>query len=141
MLDKTPDHTGSLGELIFLNRHNGFGHVTLPTRSINNPETTFFLTTIHIAPSDLTTFLSILKETSYADATRKSECFVFEVLHNNDEPGVVKLVEGWTQSKEWYETVHMKSPHYAPYIEATEKLWTKPRKGLIYIFVSNSING
>lgn len=61
-----------------------------------------------------------------------------EVMQSADEPGVVRLVEGWTQSKEWCMEVQIKKPYYAPYVEETEKMWIKPRRFERYIYINSS---
>lgn len=84
--------------------------------------------TIYVAPSDVDSFLQVMKETSYAGVIREPECFIFEVLYDKNEPGVLRLIEGWTEGKDWCEQVQMKKPYYAPYMEKAEKMWIKPRE-------------
>lgn len=111
-----------------LHRHPDFAHLTTPKPHQNPSPYTFFIVAIYVSPDNIETFLDILRKTSYAGVVAENECFVLEVLHADDEPGVVRLVEGWTQSKEWCEQVQMKKPYYAPYLEKTEKMWIKPRE-------------
>lgn len=101
-------------------RQAGLGHLELPRPTKTPKDTTFFIVTIHINPTDLENFLKALKDSSYAGVADEKDCYILEVLHSEQEPGVVRLVEGWTQSKD-------KPPH-EPYVGATEKFWIKPRK-------------
>ncbi len=66
--------------------------------------------TITVAPSDVDAFLAALKP-CYEAVTAELECTYFEVYHNPANPGELRFVENWSQSKEWFVEVSIALPY------------------------------
>jgi hypothetical protein len=64
---------------------------------------------ITVAPENVEKFLEALKP-AYDAVVAEPECTFFQVLHNQDEPGVFKFVENWDADLEWIMNVRNFSP-------------------------------
>lgn len=65
---------------------------------------TFLSATITIDPKDLPTYVPALKEV-YHHSTAEPENFLFEVLWDENKPGVFTVLQGWTKNTEWVKEV------------------------------------
>lgn len=80
----------------------------LPTHSDKEHTSSSELLMVHVRiqvdPSNETEFFKHLKR-CYENVSAEPECTFFEITKSQDEPGVYRLVEGWSKSREWFETV------------------------------------
>lgn len=65
---------------------------------------TYILVTLTIDPKDTPTLLPVIKDV-HNGVTSEPENFLFEVLWDENDPGVYTLVEGWSQDTAWLATV------------------------------------
>ncbi|KIY64837.1 hypothetical protein CYLTODRAFT_492787 [Cylindrobasidium torrendii FP15055 ss-10] len=92
----------------------------------------YLILNVHIVvrPADLEKFWKGL-EISASRVIEEKECTLFEIsyLENKEKDQVdIYLYEAWTCTVEWFNEVQMNKPYYKPYLEATEKLWKRPRE-------------
>jgi quinol monooxygenase YgiN len=70
----------------------------------------YLLVSISIDPKDLPTFIPALKE-CYLNVITEPDCFLFQVLYDEKQPGVFKFIEGWARDKEWLLDVSPETTH------------------------------
>ncbi|KAF2804313.1 uncharacterized protein BDZ99DRAFT_398244 [Mytilinidion resinicola] len=87
--------------------------------------------TITIKPEDVPTFLKELQPI-YEKVTAEPQCISFEVFQSTDNPGVIHLVENWTESVQWFMEVQAKKEYYKAYFEAIKPLFVEPLKFQIF---------
>lgn len=61
---------------------------------------TYLIVTITVDPKDIDNFLPAFKE-CFRNVIAERENFLFEVLHDDKNPGVFKFIEGWSESVPW----------------------------------------
>lgn len=71
---------------------------------MSEPIFTYLLVTIAIDPKDLTSWLPPFT-TCYELVKAEPECVVFEVLYDDNTPGVFTFLEGWTKNANWIQEV------------------------------------
>jgi quinol monooxygenase YgiN len=59
---------------------------------------------ITVAPENVAAFFEALRP-AYEGVIAEPECTFFQVFQNPEEPGVIKFVEDWNVTKEWFMTV------------------------------------
>lgn len=65
---------------------------------------------------------------AYDAVINEPECRFFLVCPNPQEPGCLSWIEGWSKDVDWFMGVQAQKDYYKPYLEATEKVFTKPRQ-------------
>ncbi|KIY69087.1 hypothetical protein CYLTODRAFT_442885 [Cylindrobasidium torrendii FP15055 ss-10] len=101
---------------------------------MSTPESLQLDVNIFIAPSDLQAFWEAL-EPAYQAVIAEKECTQFEISVSEDKEKdevTIHFVESWAASLEWLTTVQSRKPYYKPYLEATEKMFKRPREGKIF---------
>ncbi|KAK4497120.1 hypothetical protein PRZ48_011570 [Zasmidium cellare] len=83
--------------------------------------------TIHIDPSNVDKFFAAMKP-AFDVVAAEPECLYFEIFQDPAEPGKISWVENWSKGVEWFFKEQMTKEYYKPYLEATEKLYIKPRE-------------
>jgi quinol monooxygenase YgiN len=82
------------------------------------PQLTLFVT-FHIHASKISDWKAAHRPV-WAACAAEPECILFDVFHDPANPGVFRLVEVWSESREWFETKQLTKPYY-------ETLWEKSR--------------
>lgn len=60
---------------------------------------------ITVAPENVEKLLAVLKP-GFDAVTAELQCIVFEVLHDADNPGRLRIVEDWSKDVEWFVKVN-----------------------------------
>lgn len=53
------------------------------------------------------------------------ECILFDVFEDPDDLGHFRLVEVWSATREWFETVQINKPYYAELWKGSKPTWRK----------------
>jgi hypothetical protein len=65
--------------------------------------------TVTVAPENVEKFLEIMRP-AYDMVITEPECTFFEVFVSDEEPGVLRWVEGWTKDWQWIQEVVLSFP-------------------------------
>ncbi|KAF2200270.1 hypothetical protein GQ43DRAFT_441713 [Delitschia confertaspora ATCC 74209] len=89
---------------------------------------------ITIAPSNLQPFLDALRPV-YESVISEPENLFFEAYtsttkdeQTGEELQLIKFVENWVGTPEWFMTVQMQKPYYKEYRETTVPMFVRPRE-------------
>ncbi|KIX00459.1 uncharacterized protein Z518_10599 [Rhinocladiella mackenziei CBS 650.93] len=81
---------------------------------------------IWIPPEKISEFFALFKPV-YDAVIAEEECRFFVVTQNEQEPGCISWVEGWTKDVNWLMSEQLPKSYYQPYLKETEAMFTKPR--------------
>ena len=120
------------GVLRVLNHNSDVRYLTPPKPTQNPSPYVYCIITFYLDPSNISPFIQIFKDTIYRPIANEPECFLLEVLQSEEEPGVVTVVQGFAESREWFSEVQAKRAYFGPYLEKTNPMHIRPRKFFKY---------
>ncbi|KAH8822625.1 hypothetical protein DL96DRAFT_1618520 [Flagelloscypha sp. PMI_526] len=83
------------------------------------------------SPDTLSRFLHILQTTCYPHIIAEPNCMAFDVIVQKEE-GLVRLVEIWDCSLDWFMTNQTTKSYYKEYLDQVEPLFVKPRDARVF---------
>lgn len=116
------------GVLRVLNRQSDVRYLTAPKPTQNPSPFVYCIITLYLDESNVSPFIQTFKDTIYGPISNEPESFLIEVLQSEREPGVVTIVQGFTESTEWFSQVQAKRAYFGPYLEKTNPMHVRPRK-------------
>jgi hypothetical protein len=72
-----------------------------PTADGKTGTKTMFHVTIHVKPSDVDEFLTVLRSIHH-DVTSEKECLFVDLYQNPEDPGLFRITEAWAADLRWF---------------------------------------
>jgi quinol monooxygenase YgiN len=90
---------------------------------MSNPskQLTLFIT-FTIDPSKIETWKEAHRPV-WAACAAEPECLLFDVFEDPAAPGTMRLVEVWSEGREWFETKQLTKPYYKTMWEKSKPTW------------------
>ncbi|KEF57395.1 uncharacterized protein A1O9_05312 [Exophiala aquamarina CBS 119918] len=91
--------------------------------------------TLYFAPENVPIALEACKAL-FEEAWKEPQLDFCQVVQHVDEPGIIRIQEAWNASRKYLDEVQLHKSYYAPYLEATQHLWLRPREIQIFERIS-----
>lgn len=78
--------------------------------------------TFQVAPKDIEAWKAAHRPV-WAACAAEPECLLFDVFEDPETPGRFRLVEVWSEGRDWFEQKQLTKPYYETLWEKSKPLW------------------